>query len=74
MDFILISLTSHFLNVIEDLEWDRTQPVLGLPQYLGEGWTINRATIISGQTLLFQYLPHVAFIEFSEKTKRFGLP
>ena len=35
VDFILVSLSFHFLNVIKDLEWDRTQSVLGLPQRFG---------------------------------------
>lgn len=36
IDFILVSLSFHFLNVIKDLEWDRTQAVLGLPQRVGK--------------------------------------
>ena len=38
VDFILISLAFHFLNVIKDLEWDRTQSVMGLPQRIGIFW------------------------------------
>jgi len=36
VDFILVSLAFHFLNVIKDLEWDRTQLVLGFPQKLSK--------------------------------------
>jgi len=40
VDFILISLAFHFLNVIKDLEWDRTQLVMGLPQRIGTFWNL----------------------------------
>ena len=43
-DFILISVAFHFLNVIKDLEWDRTQLVMGLPQRVGKGWSIAAAS------------------------------
>ena len=36
VDFALFSIAFHFLNVIKDLEWDRTQEVLGLPQRVGK--------------------------------------
>jgi len=48
VDFILVSLSFHFLNVIKDLEWDRTQSVLGLPQRLGKFWSMVSATICLG--------------------------
>jgi 4-hydroxybenzoate polyprenyltransferase len=35
IDFALVSVSFHFLNVIKDLEWDRTQSVLGMPQLIG---------------------------------------
>ena len=38
IDFILVSMSFHFLNVIKDLEWDRSQLVLGLPQRIGKKW------------------------------------
>jgi 4-hydroxybenzoate polyprenyltransferase len=38
-DFVLISLSFHFLNVIKDLEWDRNQAVMGLPQRVGKRWS-----------------------------------
>ena len=45
VDFILVSLAFHFLNVIKDLEWDRTQLVMGLPQRIGKRWSIAAAAI-----------------------------
>ena len=45
VDFILISVAFHFLNVIKDLEWDRSQLVMGLPQRVGKRASIA-ATII----------------------------
>ena len=35
VDFALISIAFHFLNVIKDLEWDRHQSIVGLPQKIG---------------------------------------
>jgi 4-hydroxybenzoate polyprenyltransferase len=43
-----VSLSFHFLNVIKDLEWDRTQEVMGLPQRLGKRWS----SIVAGIFLL----------------------
>ena len=45
IDFILVSLSFHFLNVIKDLEWDRTQSVLGLPQRIGKTWSTITAAL-----------------------------
>jgi len=45
VDFILVSLSFHFLNVIKDLEWDRSQSVLGLPQRLGRRWSVLAAVL-----------------------------
>ena len=42
-DFILVSLAFHFLNVIKDLEWDRNQLVMGLPQRVGKKWSVVAA-------------------------------
>ncbi len=42
-DFILVSISFHFLNVIKDLEWDRNQAVKGLPQRFGKRWSIAAA-------------------------------
>ena len=36
VDFALVSIAFHFLNVIKDLEWDRAHLVLGLPQRIGK--------------------------------------
>jgi 4-hydroxybenzoate polyprenyltransferase len=38
-DFVLVSMSFHFLNVIKDLEWDRSQAVMGLPQRVGKKWS-----------------------------------
>ncbi len=46
VDFILVSLSFHFLNVIKDLEWDRTQLVLGLPQRIGKKWSAVSAILL----------------------------
>jgi 4-hydroxybenzoate polyprenyltransferase len=48
LDFILVSISFHFLNVIKDLEWDRTQSVLGLPQRMGKFRSMVSATICLG--------------------------
>ena len=45
LDFILVSLAFHFLNVIKDLEWDRNQLVMGLPQRLGKKWSFILAGV-----------------------------
>ena len=48
IDFILVSLSFHFLNVIKDLDWDRTQSVLGLPQRMDKKWNaVTAASLIS---------------------------
>jgi len=35
LDFVLVSVSFHFLNVVKDLEWDLKQNVLGFPQRIG---------------------------------------
>ncbi len=45
VDFILVSLSFHFLNVIKDLEWDRHQNVLGLPQKIGRKLSLWMAVV-----------------------------
>jgi len=56
VDFILLSLAFHFLNVIKDLEWDRTQMVMGLPQRLGKRWSIVAAAFCVSASLLIATL------------------
>ena len=56
VDFILLSLAFHFLNVIKDLEWDRTQMVMGLPQRLGKRWSIVAAALCVSASLLIATL------------------
>jgi 4-hydroxybenzoate polyprenyltransferase len=46
MDFALVSLSFHFLNVIKDLEWDRNQAVMGLPQKVGKRWSAIAAGLL----------------------------
>ena len=56
-DFALVSVAFHFLNVIKDLEWDRSQLVMGLPQRVGKRWSIGIAAssiVISALALISQ--------------------
>ena len=53
VDFISISLAFHFLNVIKDLEWDRNQLVMGLPQRVGKKWSVAAAAICIVTGVLF---------------------
>ena len=43
VDFALVSMAFHFLNVIKDMEWDRSQSVMGLPQRVGRVCSITIA-------------------------------
>lgn len=52
IDFVLISMSFHFLNVIKDLEWDRTQAVLGLPQRVGKKWSALIALVLIAASVL----------------------
>ena len=52
MDFALVSVAFHFLNVIKDLEWDRTQAVMGLPQRIGKKWSIAGAVACLAASIL----------------------
>jgi 4-hydroxybenzoate polyprenyltransferase len=56
IDFILVSLSFHFLNVIKDLEWDRSQTILGLPQRIGKRWSAMTAGILIVASLLATFL------------------
>jgi 4-hydroxybenzoate polyprenyltransferase len=47
--FALFTIAFHFLNVIKDMDSDREQSILGLPQRLGTKWS----GIISGALFLF---------------------
>jgi len=53
IDFILVSVSFHFLNVIKDLEWDLEQGVKGAPQRLGKFWSIITAVLLGALALLF---------------------
>jgi len=46
IDFALVSVSFHFLNVIKDLEWDRDQSVLGFPQRIGKSGSIWTASLL----------------------------
>ena len=53
VDFILVSVAFHFLNVIKDLEWDRDQGVLGMPQRIGKrGSAIVSTALILGAIVI----------------------
>ena len=56
VDFALVSMAFHFLNVIKDLEWDRTQAVMGLPQRVGKWWSIVAAAFCLVFSLLISTL------------------
>ena len=56
VDFILVSLAFHFLNVIKDLEWDRNQLVMGLPQRVGKRWSFILAGVcLASSSLIFVF-------------------
>ena len=46
MDFALVSVSFHFLNVIKDLEWDVLQGIQGAPQRLGKRGSVATAAIL----------------------------
>ena len=46
IDFALVSVSFHFLNVIKDLEWDSRQGVLGAPQRVGRRWSLVTAILL----------------------------
>ena len=50
--FILFTCAFHFLNVLKDLDADRNQNVLGLPQVLGRKRSIYLAAIFASVGLL----------------------
>lgn len=52
IDFILMSLAFHFLNVIKDLEWDRSQAVFGLPQRIGKACSMVTAALLTITSVL----------------------
>jgi len=52
MDFAVISVAFHFLNVIKDLSWDLVQGIKGAPQRLGKRGSIATATILVATAVL----------------------
>ena len=46
MDFAVISVAFHFLNVIKDLSWDLVQGIKGAPQRLGKRGSVVTAAIL----------------------------
>ena len=54
IDFALVSVSFHFLNVIKDLEWDRAQLVMGLPQRIGiKASLMTSALLIAASIAVF---------------------
>jgi 4-hydroxybenzoate polyprenyltransferase len=47
LGFILIASAFHFLNVLKDLELDRAQAVMGLPQMIGRQKSIVMAVFLA---------------------------
>lgn len=52
VDFALVSIAFHFLNVIKDLEWDRAHLVLGLPQRIGKTGSAVMAGVCVSASLI----------------------
>ena len=53
LDFVFVSVSFHFLNVIKDLEWDRNQGVLGMPQRIGKrGSATSAAALLLGAIVI----------------------
>jgi 4-hydroxybenzoate polyprenyltransferase len=46
IDFVSVSVSFHFLNVIKDLEWDVMQGIQGAPQRLGKRGSVAAAVIL----------------------------
>ena len=59
--FILLASAFHFLNVLKDLDEDRSQDVLGLPQVLGRQKSIVVASILVALGLINTALGHLRF-------------
>ena len=45
INFVLVSVSFHFLNVIKDLEWDLKQGILGSPQRIGKNKSLWIASL-----------------------------
>ena len=61
LTFVLLASAFHFLNVLKDLEQDRTQEVMGLPQVLGRQKSITVAVVLVLLGLIAMTLGHLRF-------------
>jgi 4-hydroxybenzoate polyprenyltransferase len=59
--FVLLASAFHFLNVLKDLDEDRSQDVLGLPQVLGRQNSIVVASVLVALGLINTALGHLRF-------------
>jgi 4-hydroxybenzoate polyprenyltransferase len=59
--FMLLASAFHFLNVLKDLDEDRTQDVMGLPQLLGRQKSIIVALTLLLAALIDVALGHLSF-------------
>jgi 4-hydroxybenzoate polyprenyltransferase len=61
LTFVLLASAFHFLNVLKDLEQDRTQEVMGLPQVLGRQKSIAIAVVLVLLGISSMTLGHLRF-------------
>ena len=47
LEFVLVTDVFHFMNVLKDLEWDRKQGVLGMPQRVGKSWALSISAVFA---------------------------
>jgi len=59
--FVLIASAFHFLNVLKDLELDRAQDLMGLPQVLGRNKSIVVAVFLLAFGVIAMALGHLRF-------------
>jgi len=61
LSFVLFASAFHFLNVLKDLDDDRSQDVLGLPQVLGRQKSIGVASLLVALALINTAIGHLCF-------------
>jgi len=59
--FVLIASAFHFLNVLKDMELDRSQNVMGMPQVLGRKKSILVAVFLLAFGVIAMALGHLRF-------------
>jgi 4-hydroxybenzoate polyprenyltransferase len=59
--FVLLASAFHFLNVLKDLDEDRSQDVLGLPQVLGRRLSITVAVALGSLGLIAIAIGRLSF-------------